>query len=277
MDPTAQDLLAAYPEDSITAGGRRISYRQAGSGRPVVLLHGIGSGSGSWVRLLPILEGRNRLVAWNAPGYGTSERLEPSHPEATDYAAALADFITALDIQRPVLVGHSLGALMAAAYTIRHVETISGLVLGSPAQGHGHLAPDERENRLASRLYAMAKYGPEGNADRRANKLLSEKADRISRDLVHWNMARLNPDGYAQAARMLSTGTLIDDVAQIETDILVVCGSEDAITPPDGASGVAEAAPKSAFRLMDGAGHACYVEQPHEFARLLGGYLEDRL
>lgn len=276
MDPTIQALLARYPEQSVAAAGGRITCRHAGVGRPVVLLHGIGSGAGSWVRLLPHLQDRFQCIAWNAPGYGGSARLVPDHPTAADYADALGRFLDALGITRPVLVGHSLGALMAASYAARYPDAVAGLVLASPARGHGRLSPEERRTRLATRLDAIEKHGPQGVADRRAAKLLSDRADPAARDLVAWNMARLEPAGYAQAARMLSTSTLDADVARIDLPILVVCGSADTVTPPRDAEAVAQAAPDADCRQLAGAGHACYVEQPESFAGLIGGYLEQR-
>jgi pimeloyl-ACP methyl ester carboxylesterase len=274
MDPTIQALLERYPESAIDVAGGRITFRRAGVGRPVVLLHGIGSGAGSWVRLLPYLADRFQCIAWNAPGYGASSPLETDHPTAADYAGALDRFLAAIGIERPVLVGHSLGALMAAAYKARHADTVAGLVLASPARGHGHLAPEDRQTRLANRLDAMERYGPQGVAERRAGKLLSDTADQAARDLVAWNMAHLDPAGYAQAARMLSTGTLTDDVERIGMPVLVVCGSADTITPPSDAEAVARAAPAGTYRQIERAGHACYVEQPDALARLIADYLE---
>jgi pimeloyl-ACP methyl ester carboxylesterase len=276
MDPTIESLLERFPEQSVDVLGGRITCRYAGAGRPVVLLHGIGSGAGSWVRLLPLLVDRYQCIAWNAPGYGGSTPLAAEHPTAEDYAGALGRFLEAVGIERPVLVGHSLGALMAAAYTADNSDSVAGLVLASPARGHGHRTSEERQVRLATRLDTMEKHGPLGVAERRAGNLLSADADQAARDLVAWNMARLEPAGYAQAARMLSTGNLTDDVKRIATPVLVVCGSADTVTPPSDAEAVAQAAPESTYRQLEGAGHACYVEQPEAFAGLIGEYLEDR-
>lgn len=276
MDPTIQALLERFPEQSVDMLGGRLTYRHAGVGRPVVLLHGIGSGAGSWVRLLPFLADRFQCIAWNAPGYGGSTPLAAEHPTAADYAGALGRFLEAVGIERPVLVGHSLGALMAAAYTAENPDKVAGLVLASPARGHGHRTPEERQARLATRLDIMEEHGPHGVAERRAGNLLSADADQAARDLVTWNMARLEPAGYAQAARMLSTGTLTDDVKRIAMPMLVVCGSADTVTPPSDAEDVAKAAPTSTYHLLEGPGHACYVEQPAAVAGLIGDYLEGR-
>ena len=80
-----------------TAGGA-ITYLEAGQGEPLVLLHGIGSGSASWTAQIEKYSSDYRVVAWDAPGYGGSDPVGPMAPAATDYAARLEAFLDALGI-----------------------------------------------------------------------------------------------------------------------------------------------------------------------------------
>jgi len=89
-----------------------ISYREAGAGPALVLLHGIGSSSASWLFQLESLAGY-RLIAWDAPGYGASAFLAMAEPQPADYAQALHEFLERLLLKDVVLVGNSLGCLMA--------------------------------------------------------------------------------------------------------------------------------------------------------------------
>uniref|UniRef100_UPI00016A5482 alpha/beta fold hydrolase n=1 Tax=Burkholderia ubonensis TaxID=101571 RepID=UPI00016A5482 len=115
-------LLERFPEQRAPAGAAgTIGYRAAGAqhaGRtlPVVLLHGIGSGAASWVCQLDALGASRRVFAWDAPGYGASTPVHGASPAASDYAAALAAWLDALGIDRCVLVGHSLGAIIAGGF-----------------------------------------------------------------------------------------------------------------------------------------------------------------
>jgi pimeloyl-ACP methyl ester carboxylesterase len=65
------------------------SFLEAGSGPPLVLLHGIGSAAASFRYQLEALSARFRVVAWDSPGYGASTPLAIEHPDTSDYAAAL--------------------------------------------------------------------------------------------------------------------------------------------------------------------------------------------
>ena len=108
-----------------------------GEGAPVVLLHGIGSNAHSFVPLMQALAGRCPSLAWDAPGYGESHPLSPAWPDASDYAAALSRLLGRLGIPRCVLVGHSLGALIAGRFALVSPRRVVALALISPALGYG--------------------------------------------------------------------------------------------------------------------------------------------
>ena len=95
LPPALAGLAAQYPARTLSSNGAVLSWREAGleggtgKDKPVlVLLHGIGSGSGSWLHQLATLGKTHRVIAWDAPGYGQSTPLNGETPEAADYARA---------------------------------------------------------------------------------------------------------------------------------------------------------------------------------------------
>ena len=255
---------------STARGG--ISYREAGDGEPLVLLHGIGSGSASWASQLVSLSDRFRVIAWDAPGYGESDALEPDEPDALDYAESLADFLDALGIDSACVVGHSLGALMACAFARRWRERVAGLMLADPAAGYGKADPKVRAEKMSARLGLLDRLGPEGMARERSAALLSDNASAEARERVRAVMARIRPDGYRQAVAMLFGADIHEDARAIDYPVLVVCGGADTVTPPDGCRKVADSFPNGSFRVLPGLGHACYVEDPAAFDTALRGH-----
>jgi len=109
---TLIEQLAQYELKTIQFNGVQQSYREAGKGKTLVLLHGISSGSGSWVKQLQNLSPYFHVIAWDAPGYGKSDELTTKQPTAQDYANRLKEMLDALALKDIVLVGHSLGALI---------------------------------------------------------------------------------------------------------------------------------------------------------------------
>ena len=270
-----------FPARVLTlADGSSLSVRSSGpaSALPLVCLHGIGSGSASWLGVAECLGPDRRLIAWDAPGYGDSSALPMARPEGVDYAARLGAMLDALGIERCVLVGHSLGALMAAPAAAQNAR-VAALVLISPAQGYGAAGREADRARVRSeRLATLEKLGIAGLARSRSDRLVSEHASTLARQWVRWNMARLNEGGYRQAIELLCGGRLLESLDAIagRIPVMVACGEQDVVTPPASCEQVARRCGVALERIAD-AGHASYVERPEPVAQLLAGVLEAAL
>ena len=252
-----------------------VSFREAGESRahtlPVVLLHGIGSGAASWVQQLEALGATRRVLAWDAPGYGTSSPLADASPLAAAYAKRLAGWLDALGLARCVLVGHSLGAIMAGAFAAAHPQRVAGLLLVSPAAGYGAAPAEVREHKRAARLAMLAELGAQGLAQQRSANMLSPHASDDARAWVRWNMARVIPHGYAQATHLLANADLAADLAKFAGRVQIAVGAEDTITPPDACERLARAA-HAPFQIVPKAGHAGYVEQPQTYTSMIQNF-----
>nr|WP_321795842.1 alpha/beta fold hydrolase [Caballeronia sp. J97] len=252
-------------------------YREAGAMHlrtlPVVLLHGIGSGAASWVRQLDALGMKRRVIAWDAPGYGASTRVASEAPNAFDYAQALSAWLDVLDITRCVLVGHSLGAIVAGSLAADAPERVAGLLLISPAAGYGAASKELRESKRDARLTMLNELGPQGLARERCANMLSQHADESAREWVRWNMARIVPEGYAQATHLLANADLAADIARFHGRIAVAVGAEDTITPPAACERIAQAA-RVSLQVMPRAGHAGYVESPAAYTTLIDSFCQ---
>jgi len=266
-----------FPQHLVETAAGTLAYRAAGGeGKPVMLLlHGIGSGSGSWVHQLKAFSDDCRVIAWDAPGYGPCTPMAPDTPVAADYANALRALLKELDVQPEIIIGHSLGALMAGAFAAQSPDGLKALVFANPANGYGAADEEIRSAKLNQRLDMLNKLGTDGMAEERSASLLSDKASADALELVKWNTRRTTMKGYAQAARMLAGGNLKGDAAGINIPTLVVCGSEDTVTPEAGCREIAAVMQKCAYRTLPGLGHVSYVENPDMFNAEIRRFLED--
>ena len=258
----AERFLAAYPLQKVRTRGGTLSYRDAGAGPALCLLHGISSKSSSWVHQLDALAPRFHVIAWDAPGYGDSDRLPADVPAASDYVESLAGLLDALGISRILLVGSSFGALIAGAFAATRPDRVMGQVLLSPAGGYGLADASERKAKLAGRLQRLARLGPQGLAQDLPVGMLSQRASTEARALAAWSTARIRPDGYSQAARTLADGRLIEDARKYPGPVLIIAGTEDTITPSAGSEVIARAFQHGTFRLVENAGHLCHLDLP---------------
>ena len=280
LSATLESRNALIPAQRIalpnaSAAPRTLGYRESGALRaevlPLVLLHGIGSGAASWVQQLEVLGTTRRVLAWDAPGYGESAPVDPLSPVAADYAAVLRAWLDALGIARCVLVGHSLGAIVAGAFAADHPTRVAGLLLISPAAGYGAAPEAVRAQKRDTRLAMLAELGPAGLAAQRSANMLSPHASDAARAWVRWNMARIVPAGYAQATHLLANADLAADVARFEGRIAVAVGADDSITPPSACERIAQAA-RTRLQIVPRAGHAGYIEAADTYTSLIGAF-----
>jgi pimeloyl-ACP methyl ester carboxylesterase len=247
-----------------------VSYRRAGSGPVLVLLHGIGSASASWLCQLQQLQATHCVLAWDAPGYGESSPLPMAQPAALDYGAQVWDWLDALGLDRGplTLVGHSLGALMAAAAASLAPARVARLVLLSPAQGYGQASTELRESKLRDRLQALELLGPKGMAQQRGAAMLSPGADASLVTFVQANMALIHPGGYTQAAHMLAGADLARELQGLSCPVLIASGSADTITPAVGCEALAQRLGCD-YRTLGPVGHACALEAADAVNKIL--------
>ncbi|ALM54572.1 alpha/beta hydrolase [Halomonas huangheensis] len=254
----------ATPSSLALADGRQ-SWRDSGEGPAIVLLHGISSGSASWA---PVVEhlGGYRLLAWDAPGYADSQALSSPQPTAGDYAARLDAWLDALDVKRCVLVGHSLGAMMASAYMALRPERLAGVILADPALGYRDADADKRDEVYRSRWTMLAEQGHEAYAAARAPRLLRDDANPEDIARVREGMQRLHVEGFAQASWMLANDALEGYLSGgLNVPATVLCGDEDRITTPQASRALAERLGLP-YHAIPRAGHASYIDAPQAFA-----------
>jgi pimeloyl-ACP methyl ester carboxylesterase len=264
---------------AIASGQAVVRYREAGAALgtqvPLVLLHGIGSGSASWVYQLDAAATTHaaRVLAWDAPGYADSTGLEAGMPTAQDYAQAMWAWLDALGIDKVRLVGHSLGCLMAASAARLQPGRVATLTLLAPAQGYGPAAPEVGRKMVQDRLGMLAELGADKLAQVRGPALLTPNAHPEHVALAVYMMSRLHAQGYAQATHMLASADILADLRAISRTsqliATVACGELDSITPAKACRALAQAVGAHYVSLGD-VGHLCAVQASTQVSALLG-------
>lgn len=110
----------------LDTGSVTLHYEQAGSGRPLILLHGNGESSGIFDKAIPLLAERFTVYAIDSRGHGQSSPVSEYH--YADMAQDVADFIRLLGLERPIVDGFSDGGIIALLLAIRHPDMVGGVI-----------------------------------------------------------------------------------------------------------------------------------------------------
>ena len=151
--------------DHVTVGDLTIAHRRRGRGPALLLLHGAVCDSRVWRVELESFSDEFTVVAWDAPGCGESSD-PPDAFRMTDFADCLAEFIDAVGLERPHVLGHSWGTTLALELCHRHASKVRSLVLvGAYAGWAGSLPAEDVQRRLGFAL-ASADAVEQGGWDR---------------------------------------------------------------------------------------------------------------
>ncbi len=148
--------MTDWPSGMTSANGIRLHYYRTGGDKPpVVLLHGITDNALCWRRTARALEPDYDLILIDARGHGLSERPENAYRIA-DHVKDVIGVIDALDLPAPVLMGHSMGAAVAAAAAAAHPDRVSALILEDPPWYAAVPDPVEARNEAEAWKHQLA-------------------------------------------------------------------------------------------------------------------------
>jgi pimeloyl-ACP methyl ester carboxylesterase len=253
--------------------GMRLHYLAAGEApRPssgaacgaagcVVFVHGAGGNGGHWQAQLDGLPPGWRGLALDLPGHGGS--AGPGHRTIAEYRDVVVACLRAARAAPAVLVGHSMGGAIAQAVALAQPGVLRGLVLvgtGARLRVHPSLLEALRQDPLeAARLLLDWGFGaaaPPALRDEGARDLLRCPAQVIEGDFRAC-------DGFDVMA----------EVGRISVPSLIVCGEQDALTPPKYARFLHQEIPGSHLALVPEAGHYVMRERPSAVNAALGEFL----
>jgi pimeloyl-ACP methyl ester carboxylesterase len=264
-------------EHTIDAGGIETSYLEAGSGEPVIMLHGSGPGVSAlanWQRNIGALSQRFHVLAPDLVGFGATERPDDivySLPTWTDHVWA---FLDANGIEKTAIVGNSLGGRIALQMATDRPDRITKMVLmGAPGVGM----------TLTEGLAALRAYQPSHDAMRDLlRNYFAVDPTMITDELVAIRYQASIADGAYEAYRTMffdpwhagsELGITEDEVGAITTPTLLIHGREDKVVPMHVSVTMLGLLPNADLHVFSACGHWTQIERADEFSALVTDYL----
>jgi pimeloyl-ACP methyl ester carboxylesterase len=249
---------------SVDVDGQTIAYRQAGHGPALVLLHGFLCDSRCWRHQLSRLSNQFRVVAWDAPGAGSSSD-PPNGFTTASYAQCLAGFLDAIGIERAHVLGLSWGGILAQELYRLHAERFSSLVLADTYAGwRGSLPEAGWKDRLATCL-RMADGSPEAVVAKFLAGMFTDAVSQEVREELSAIISQFHPIGFRLMSLSSAEVDTTDLLPNIDVATLVLWGDDDRRSPLHVAQQLHAAIPGAELAIIPNAGHVSNMEQPDVF------------
>jgi pimeloyl-ACP methyl ester carboxylesterase len=237
-------------------------FEEPGALHAVVLLHGAGGSHLSWPVVVRRLPGA-RVFALDLPGHGGSAGL--AAPSVRDHAGRVLDWMQAARLQRAMLVGHSLGGAIALTVALERPECCAGLaLLGSAARlpvNPGLIAATASPEGYPIAVEKIVQWSFTQATSPSLRALVARRLLGINPSVMHADL--LACDGFDVSGRL----------ADIRCPVLVLCGSEDRMTPLPNSQVLAESVYGARLEVIAGAGHMLMLEKPLQVAEAVGRFL----
>jgi pimeloyl-ACP methyl ester carboxylesterase len=273
---------------TIAAAGSRIRVIEDGAGEHAVLfVHGVGGWAENWSETIErVAASGRRAIAFDLPGFGDSTKVDRARyfdPREPFYPAVVHAVSRALGLERPHLVGHSLGGGIAAVTAVVHPDAWRSVTLVAP----GGFGPDIA---LFLRVFSLPFLGVTTWLPRPAS------AGRAVLESCFHDRAKIPAHLYEESARydrtypetlrvMRAVATFrgvrrslreawLSRAGEYRGPVLVVWGRQDGIIPASHVKALQETYPNAELRVIEDAGHLVMPEQPDAFAAVLLPFLD---
>lgn len=254
-----------------TINGLDIHHEIQGDGPPIVFIHGLGATSNVWHAQRMTLSKNYRVIIYDRSGSGRSQQARDGYSIDT-WADELAGLLDHLAIPSAVVVGHSLGSMVAQRFAGKYAQRTKALTLaGAEAD-----IPPEGKKALTDRARSIETHGllavvepwltaVLSAATREANPALAG----LVRDMFLSNDART----YALHCLALRDGAVRSDHGRIACPTLLMVGDQDLVTPLSWQRRIAAAIADSRIRIIPNTAHMTMLESPSVFNTVLLDFL----
>ena len=274
-------MTPAHPEPrQVVVDGHRLSYREAGDGPPVLLLHGIPTSSELWRDVIPTLARTRRVVAPDLLNYGRSDKPARADVSINAQARLMLGLMDALGLRRADVVAHDIGGGVAQLMAVRRPERIARLALANtvcfdswPIPEFQPLqAPGAEDGMSLDDFLAMLRdflpngvHRPEALSEGAVEAMLAPWSDAAGKRALFRNFRRLNPE-YTRA--------IAGELETLPHSTLILWGRHDPFQKLAYGEKLAATIPDARLEVIEDAAHWIMEEKPGEVADRLAAFLD---
>ena len=254
-------------------GGSPLLVDDSGSGSGLICLHGIGGGSYFFTGLSRSLINSRRVLSFDMPGTGFNlNAVDRFSVEAA--VEATIELIDQVSPEPSVLLGHSMGAIVALKAYAERPDDVAGLIfLGGLPE-----AVTSIKEKLIHRISRIADVGMNGIGEEAMAGIFAEGTLKEQRQLVglFQRLLELNPeDSYVQSIEALVSASASEVVEQVNVPCLAITGTEDLYAAPHDFQAFVDSIPSDvSMELFENCGHMVFYEEPAQFNESVKTFLQ---
>lgn len=265
---------------TITANGIHIYYETHGSGKPLLLISGLGYTAWQWHKMMPGLAAQFQVITFDNRGVGQTDKPEGPYSAAMLAADTIA-LLQALGISKAHIMGHSMGGFIAQEIALSYPDSVDKLILASTNFGGPHHLPITQEAMavLTDMSSDPVTRFQNGLVVSTAPGWAANNADMIEKWMT-WRVENpIDPAAY-QAQMAIGLGLLAEaacfenKLSSIQAKTLILFGAHDKVVPAGNANLLADKLAHSTIHILQNAGHFFPIEVAEEANKVIIQFLQ---
>jgi len=254
-------------------GGKQVNVRRIGTGPDIaVFVHGLGASSEYYTPIIKSggFEDHYTSYVYDLEGHGLSATNVASIVTVESFADDLANVVALTGASSVTLFAHSLGCVIAMAFTLRDTSKVKKLVLMGPPPcplpEAGKIAMSKRA--AAVRATGMMASGTADAVSEAGTSSATKVYQPVAYAAVRASLLSTNPEGYAKACTAIATASPME-VERLTMPVLLMTGDEDKTSPVNIVRNLNERLPDSRMEVLRCTGHWHVYENAEEVSRLI--------
>ena len=251
---------------SMDLPGGVITYREVGVGQPLVFLHGINIHSAIWLNQFDHFANTYRIIAWDAPSYGGSA---PRDADVGVYAGALNELLDTFGLDKVIVVGHSMGGIIAGGFACHFPERLAALVLSCTHTGAAKPKGEPLLDRYQALVDERKACDSLDYGRLQAAKMTTDATSAELTEEIATIVAETSAEHFPLNARMVQEADNREGLKKFKAPTLIINGAGDRLGPSEGQKTLLVTMPQAQQIVFDTLGHSPYLEDPSAYNEAL--------
>jgi pimeloyl-ACP methyl ester carboxylesterase len=223
---------------------------------PIVFIHGAGGNHKVWAYQVKYFK---NSIAINLPGHDGGE----GRRSIDEYVEYVRDFLDRNSLRNVVLVGHSMGGAIAQKFALKYSEYLRAIVLVCTGA----------RLRVLPKIFELIRDNYPKAVELIASMAVSRNASQAIKSQVVEELLKANPKVVYGDFEACDKFDVMDQVSNIRVKTLIICGSDDLLTPVKYSKYLNDKIPGSILKIIEGSGHMVMIEKPEEFNSILNDFI----
>lgn len=265
--------------------GTKARYLSSGKGAPLILISGWLGTADNFVPIMEVLSDKFHCIAIDLPGLGKTTPFKDRKHTVANYVDFIDEFTKKLNEPNPTIIGVSLGASVSLGYAYKTKNKKGKIILQSPVYRPIKVSKKSLMSlRLLDTFHPLTATLLNLSSSRLFQRIIRIFGDDNIKSISFETLTKYGTTGLhnynvtamLDAVKDVLSFDMIDDLSEIQSPILLMCGTREGLWPKDYEGDLASRLPMCQYRIIEGGTHFLFLQKPDEVTKIISEFIQQK-